>query len=318
MNTAPDRGQLRLFTPSGARAETPDRLAALPPLSRSSSLGAAAGAFDAHLARAGKTVHTRRAFASDLRLASRFLGAGRPVAAFTLYDLNRFLSWILEYRARSCGPRTYARRVTTLKVFFAWLKDQGLIDDNPAAPLHHGRAVAALPFVLDDAQVAALLAEVASRRSGSPADPRPELLVRLLLDTGMKKGEVVRLRLADVSADARPPSLLVRYDEQRWHGKERRIAFDGALVPVLAAHMDRYRPTDRLFDCTDRNLEYVLSNAVAGAGLPARTSFETLRWTSAVAAHRSGMDPDGLRRRLGLSPISWVETRRKLALLAAA
>jgi site-specific recombinase XerD len=307
--------QLPLFPAHGAPRTAPERLAPLPPVAPGTGLATAAGAFDEHLARAGNTDHTRRAFASDLRLVAQFLGAARAVDAITTDDLTRFLTWMLEFRSRPCSAKTYARRVTTLKVFFAWLVETGLLERDPALALVHRRAEAPLPVVLTDVQVEALLDACTRRRTVPPADPRPELLVRLLLDTGLKKGELTRLKLADIALEP-SPSLLVRYDHARWRAKERRIGLDGACLPVLAAYRSRYQPAERLFECTDRNLEYVLADIVASAGLPDHVGFETLRWTSAVRHYRAAADRDGLRERLGLSAITWADTERKLALLA--
>ncbi len=306
--------QPSLFPEPGARRERPARVAPLPPLDAESSLAAGAGGFDDHLARQGKTENTRRAFMSDLRLLGRWLGMDRSLSTITTDDLRRFLSWMLEYRSRPCSAKTYARRVTTLKVFFAWLAESGVLTHDPAQVLVHRRAASPLPLVLSDAQVDALLAE--ARRRAKDDDSRPELLVRLLLDTGLKKGELARLRLEDLAPDAEPPTLLVRYDSQRWRSKERRVAFSPAVRPLLAAYRGRYAPQERLFECTARNLEYVLEDLVQAADLPERTGFETLRWTSALRAYRAGEDTEDLRVKLGLSPVTWAETERKLSLLS--
>lgn len=323
-------GQLPLFadapipppreTPRDAPG-TPERVAPLAPVVAETSLAAAATAFDEHLVREGKTDNTRRAFASDLRLLAERLGSGRAVGRVTVDDLQGFLTWMLEYRAQPCSDKTYARRVTTLKVFFGWLHEAGALRRDPSAPLVHRRALPPLPLVLTDDEVARLLAaaEAVRARTESP-DPRPALLVRLLLDAGLKKGELARLAVADLDAAAADgaSSLLVRYDERpRWQEKARRIDLSPHVAPLLAGYLRRYESTGRLFDCTPRNLEYVLEDVVAAAGLPARTSFETLRWTSALRAWRAGTDPEALRERLGLSPVTWADTRRKLELLAA-
>ncbi|MFN9905696.1 MAG: hypothetical protein ACK56F_06150, partial [bacterium] len=44
------------------------------------------------------------------------------------------------------------------------------------------------------------------------------------------------------------------------------------------------------------------------AHLPHQVSFEMLRWTSALRDYRDGMEHDHLRRKLGLSKITWRET----------
>jgi integrase/recombinase XerD len=48
----------------------------------------------------------------------------------------------------------------------------------------------------------------------------------------------------------------------------------------------------------------------------AHLSFETLRWTCALQDFIRGMDPEDLRRKLGLSEIQWRDTLRRLQALA--
>lgn len=292
----------------------------LPQLGPGSSLAGALTGFDAHLLRLAKTENTRRAFASDLRLLAEHLGASTELGRIRTEDLNRFLSWLLEGRGRPCSPKSLARRITTLKVFFAWLAESGALPTDPAAGLVQRSVRAPLPRILTDVEVQGLLASAERLRlgeAGRPPDPRPALLVRLLLDTGLKKGELSRLRVDDLALDARPPSLLVRYDAPRFSAKERRLTFGPAVEPLLVEYLARYLPGERLFGCTARNLEYVLSELLRLAGLPVDDiGFETLRWTAALRVWRAAVEPEALREMLGLSPISWVDTRRRLELLA--
>ncbi len=313
--------QLPLFPPSTPVGRPPARslrIAPLAPVSAETSIAAASSMFDEHLVREGKTENTRLAFASDLRLFAGRVGDARSVGGIRRSDLREFLTWMAEHRDEPCSAKTYARRVTTLKVFFSWLFLSGAIPEDPAAPLVHRRARAPLPLVLSDGEVASLLTAAwkIARHTEAP-DPRPLLLVRLLLDTGLKKGELARLDVSDIARESQPPSLLVRYESASMANKQRRVTFSEIALGVLDRYQARYRPTGRLFDCTPRNLEYVLADLVSASGLPEKTSFETLRWTSALRGHRAGVGEDVLRERLGLSPITWAETRLKLELLAA-
>ena len=47
-----------------------------------------------------------------------------------------------------------------------------------------------------------------------------------------------------------------------------------------------------------------------------QVGFESLRWTSAVRDFRMGMPEERLRQKMGLSKISWRETREKIYKLA--
>jgi integrase/recombinase XerD len=65
-----------------------------------------------------------------------------------------------------------------------------------------------------------------------------------------------------------------------------------------------------------RKLEYSLGDTGRAAGLEKNVSFDMMRWTCALRDHRSGMDEEVLRRKLGLSPIQWRETWDRIRKLA--
>ena len=100
--------------------------------------------------------------------------------------------------------------------------------------------------------------------------------------------------------------------------KERKIALEPSWLETLDEYVAQYEPTDTLFTCTARNLEYILSDVGEAAGLAqGRLSFENLRWVSALRDYLRGEEPGSIRQRLGLSPITWRETKAKLDRLRA-
>jgi integrase/recombinase XerD len=288
------------------------------PLTRASSLSAAMAAFYDHMYRRDFSEHTIQAFIADLRLLARHRGYNVPLGEFGLRDLNDFLDWLVEYRGVPCSPKTYARRVTTLKVFFAWLHEIAVLDHDPAVAIPHHRVVTPLPHFLFDDQVALLLKATRTWMVSDPQpDARPHLLVSLLLATGIKKGECMAIALWDIDR-SRPtaPVLHIRYTNPRYRHKERKLALPPDLIPALDGYLASYRPQQKLFECTPRNLEYVLAEAGQRARLPMMVSFEMLRWTCAVRDFQNGMEERHLRDKLGLSQISWRETVAKLRKLA--
>ena len=90
-------------------------------LSADASIQAALGAFDRHMEEEGFAINTRKAFASDVRLLGKYIGVGQPIGEIGTKNLNDFLNWLVYERGVPCSRKSYARRVTTLKVFFAWL-----------------------------------------------------------------------------------------------------------------------------------------------------------------------------------------------------
>jgi integrase/recombinase XerD len=63
-------------------------------------------------------------------------------------------------------------------------------------------------------------------------------------------------------------------------------------------------------------LEYVLEDLGKDAGLTKRVSFSMCRWTSAVQDWKSGLEPNKIRQKLGVSEVQWRELSRKLHTLS--
>ena len=306
--------QMPLLPAQSSQTAEPPSLNVVSPLQR------ALAAFHDHMLAQGLSLYTVKAFDSDLGLLGGYLGLGTTVGSIDTRRLEQFLAYLRQGRGVPCNQKSLERRVTALKVFFAWLCEEGVVAEDPAAPLVHHRATTPLQRVLSEQEIAQLLQATDQWRHAAHADARPHLLVTLLLATGIKKGECMSIALEDLNvSEPQSAALNIHYPSLRQRFKERRLRLPSAFAVILQEYLDQYKPAARLFECTARNLEYVLDECAKRAGLPARVlSFETLRWTCAVRDLRSGMDEDDLRRKLGLSHISWVETSEKLRKLLSA
>lgn len=278
-------------------------------------LGSTVVLFQRHLLREGKSEHTVNAFTSDLHLLIEHVGSDERIGDLTTARLNAYLDWMEHGRGVSCSRKTYARRVTTLKVYFKWLQALGTIHQDPALALLQRSGPAPLSAVIVDDEINAILLHTSRLRHADKPDARPELLFRLVIDTGIKKSEVMRLTPADVESGT-PPMLLIRQKNARNVYKERRVEIAPVWLTVLDEYLQQYQPRGPIFNCTARNLEYILEDIGYAAGLERKLSFEMLRWSCAVRDYRAGIEPDHIREKLGLSRVSWFETYAKIRTLA--
>ncbi|MCP4362071.1 MAG: site-specific integrase [Chloroflexi bacterium] len=294
----------------------------IPPVKPDASLQAALGAFETHMRDEGFALNTVKAFASDVRLLGKYLGIGQPVNQIGTKDLNDFLNWLLYERGVPCSPKSYARRVTTLKVFFGWLHESAVLPDNPANAVIQRSVKSPLPTLPSEDEVSR--AQVVAQQMrvgefGKKADARPYLLLTLLLKTGIKKGEAMAIIPNHIDhSNTDEPMLFVRYANPNMRYKERKLPLDPQWLDVLDEYLIQYSPPDTLFTCTARNLEYILRDIGDGAGVTrGLISFENMRWVSALRDFRAKEEPDDIRQKLGLSKITWRETNAKLTALAA-
>jgi site-specific recombinase XerD len=286
-------------------------------LSTETPLLQAGEAFYGHMLRQGFSDNTIKAFQADLRLVMKHLGAARAIGKVAPADLEEFMNWLRMERGVPCSPKSYARRMTTLKVFFSWLAASGALEKDPAAPLIHQHPSTPLPAILYDDQVNDLLRVTRDLLWAAKPDSRPFLLASLVVQTGIKKGECMEIKLAHIDlSNAQAPVLYVRYADPRKTLKERKLALGPTFTPAYRQYLREYQPKEFVFECTARNLEYVLEEAAMLAGIQGGVSFEQLRWTCAVRDYRNGMPADQLRQKLGLSGITWRETLPKIQKLA--
>lgn len=187
-----------------------------------------------------------------------------------------FVSALLEAGAE---PATARSRHLALCRFSAWLAEEGELADDPLLGVKPPKLDTKVTPVLTEAQLVALLRACGGREL---RDRRDEALVRLMLETGMRAGEVVALSVSDV--DLGRGLVTVR------RGKGGR----GRIVPVgpqTVRAIDRYvraRRTHRLAE------DSPLWVGDRGKGFTYYALHKTLGWRASLAGIE-GFHPHVLR-----------------------
>ncbi len=265
----------------------------------------------------GKSLYTIKAFVGDLQLLTGFLPADRTIGTVTTNDLNHFLQWLQKSRGVPCSPKSLARRITSLKSFFRWLHQAGVLVIDPAEKVVQQSVMSPLPTVLTKEETQRVLEVAKNYRTASRPDARPYTLLSLILGTGIKKGECLALTLNHVDLEApNGPILFVRYTSPGNRYKERKIQLDAEWIAAYQEYLGQYKPPERVFPWSPRRLEYLLEDIGQEAGLDKHLSFDMCRWTCALDSWESGTDPDKIRQKLGISKIQWREISLKLRQLS--
>ena len=177
--------------------------------------------FLADLEQAGRSAHTRRAYAGDLaHFQAHYCGALGEVAVAALRDYFGGLAHL--------SPATRARKQAALASFFGWAVRQDRLTADPMAKVARVKLPDPAPRGLERAAVARVLAAIPR------AQGRDRLLFGLLYATGLRIGEALGLHVEDV--DLTP-------DDERLGvlgkgGRRRTLLLDDpALVRQLRAYL---------------------------------------------------------------------------------
>jgi len=279
-----------------------------------STLQPAIKGWEIYLKDQGRSQYTIRSFLGDLHLLSSFLPPDKTISEISTSDLNRFLDWIKEGRGRNipCSPKSYSRRITSIKSFFRWLHKHARIVTNPAESILQHSVISPLPEILTPSEEKIVLDAAQKMQSAEKPDLRPYLLVKLLLETGIKKSECINIKLNHIDIEQKEPFIFIRYPNAKDRNKERKVLVSTQWVEVLKIYINQKPLDDSLFPWSPRRLEYILEDIGKEANLTKHLSFSMCRWTCAMEDMRKGQDADAIRQKMGVSKIQWRELKMKL------
>lgn len=142
----------------------------------------------------GRSRATIEAYQRDIRAFLTWWGGERSVAEVTTADLEAYLNHLRDSRAAS----SVARTLSSLRGWWGFLVDEGLLNANPSAHVTPSRRGRTLPKPLPE-EVLAHLLDMMPRES--PVDLRDRALLELLYGTGARVSEVVGLEIQDLDFD---------------------------------------------------------------------------------------------------------------------
>lgn len=107
-------------------------------------------------------------------------------------DIQAFLSKLAE---KGYTPKSLSRKLNSTRTFYRFLKVNEYIVDDPSILVEHPHYELAAPRILKPTEYRAL-------RDAARNDARMYAIIELLLQTGIRIGELADLRLSDVRDDA--------------------------------------------------------------------------------------------------------------------
>jgi len=145
--------------------------------------------FVTYLEKVGKAHATILAYGKDTKQLVAFLAAKKisQVTSITNEMLEEFKQSLAD---QGYSSKTVSRKLNSIKTFFRYLEKIKAIKKNPAAAVSHPKYTNKPPRILSKIEYRAL-------RDAAREDVRVAALIEILLQTGMRIGELSRLQLED-------------------------------------------------------------------------------------------------------------------------
>jgi len=175
------------------------------------------------------SAHTIIAYSNDLCQFYEFLTHNAP-EGIPLDEVShkQVRAWLVHLIENDISARSINRKVTTLKSFYKFLRQENKIDNNPLQKVDSLRHASQLPAFIEEKLLVQLLN---TWESGNDyVSLRNKLILETLYCTGIRVSELVGLKPADLQSD--PPSIKVTGKRN----KQRIIPITNSLYKSLLAH----------------------------------------------------------------------------------
>ena len=203
--------------------------------------------------------------------------------------------------------RSIARNLSSLRSFYRYLNDTGLVETNPFIAVKVSSGKKRLPDYLFQDEVDLLLS---CFDINDEFGLRDRTMFEMMYGCGLRLSEVVNLRLNDIDFNNRILYITGKGDKQRI------VPFYDLINDLLNKYLKEVRnkyakeDNDHVFinqrgeQLTSRGVQYLLDKAVTTNGLPFKVHPHTLRHSFATHLLDAGVDIRAVQQLLGHSSLS--------------
>lgn len=161
-------------------------------------------------ARKNLSAYTLRNYANDLRHFFEHLDENEMLLEdIDKLGVRQYLSGLM---ADGYAPPSIQRKVSTIRSFYRYLRDEGIMDAEPMVGVRGPRRERRLPRFLTQRQIDTLIASADGDR---PNELRDRAILELLYAAGLRVSEVVGINMRDIDFDDRTVRVVGKGSKER-------------------------------------------------------------------------------------------------------
>lgn len=187
--------------------------------------------FVGHLQGRGRSSATILAYGKDIEQLVNYLskeGIQDPKDVTT----DHLKSFMQKLSKESYSAKSISRKTNSTKTFFKYLKSSVAIESDPAANLEHPAFENKPPRILTKLEYRAL-------RDTARGDIRISAVIELLLQTGIRIGELSKVTVDDITLEENPPAGTPTIYIRPFEGSsERTIPLNKPVIEALQRYLE--------------------------------------------------------------------------------
>jgi len=177
--------------------------------------------------------NTLIAYKNDLNQFAEYLDSVYGVHDTIKTEFYHVRSWVVHLMDENVSSRSINRKLSSLKSYFRYLQKRELIDSSPMQKVISPKTSSKLPVFLNTKQTEDLTNQIEFEDSFS--GKRDQVIIELLYTTGMRRAELLQLKISDIDFPLSRLTVLGKGN------KERIIPFGDVLKNVLISYLESRR-----------------------------------------------------------------------------
>lgn len=258
----------------------------------------------------GLSKNTQLSYRNDLLKFSNYL-TKKKILNLNSLNRNDIRNYLLKLKSDGLKPSSISRHIVSIRKFFEYLLQEGLISEDPSALIHSPKIWKNIPETLSVNEVTTLLSYISSLKNYRHAF-RDKVMIELSYACGLRVSELVNLKLNSIYFEE-------SYIQVTGKGqKDRLIPINKSTLIII----DEYIKTERLkYNIDDNHLFLsqhkkfltrqriwqIIKKHIKNAGIIKNISPHTLRHSFATHLLENGGTLRAIQEMLGHSNISTTE-----------
>ena len=132
----------------------------------------------------------------------------------------------------SYTKKSASRKLNSIRTFFRYLKNDGIIEQNPSLDVSHPKYIQSAPRIFSKLEYRAL-------RDAAKEDIRTSAIIELLLQTGITISELADIKLEHLDMTKEPGSLFIPKKNAK---ESRTIPLNKAAMESVKKYIEKERP----------------------------------------------------------------------------
>ena len=160
------------------------------------------------------SIHTTKAYQDDLKSFKSFCNRTYDTEDLLEINYSQVRSWIVEMVNRGISNRTINRKISSLKTFYKFLVKTKQIQESPLISHQALKVSKKIQVPFSQIEIEKVIENLTIGKDFESI--RNKLIVELLYSTGMRRAELIELKLQSINIESSTVKVLGKRNKERY------------------------------------------------------------------------------------------------------